>query len=145
MSLRRPRSAREAVRGRQWKESAAMSLASRMLGRVLRMPKPLGPRAVVQRGVEVPMPDGVVLLAEIDRPQGGSSHYPTVLIRTPYGRDGILLQRDVAAPPDAASGEGRSFICSCRSRCRQRVGVQAVEGLDAGLVVTIERGDRTLA
>jgi putative CocE/NonD family hydrolase len=39
----------------------------------------------VTRGVEVPMRDGVKLVADVYRPQG-EGKFPTILARTPYGR-----------------------------------------------------------
>jgi uncharacterized protein len=43
----------------------------------------------VQRDLEVPMPDGVVLLADRYAPRAGPPR-PTVLVRSPYGRRGVF-------------------------------------------------------
>jgi uncharacterized protein len=44
---------------------------------------------LVQRDLEVPMPDGVVLLADRYAPRTGPAR-PTVLVRSPYGRRGVF-------------------------------------------------------
>jgi uncharacterized protein len=43
-------------------------------------------RIVIDKGVEVPMRDGVTLSTDVYRPDGGSS-FPTLLTRTPYNKD----------------------------------------------------------
>jgi uncharacterized protein len=62
---------------------------ARALGRALRLPKATTPNLDVRRDLPVPMPDGVTLLADLYRPDGAGPS-PTVLVRTPYGRAGIL-------------------------------------------------------
>ena len=55
-----------------------------LLARFLKLPPPqfgVG----VERDIPVVMPDGVRLLADHYQPKAGSS-FPTILIRTPYGR-----------------------------------------------------------
>ena len=48
-------------------------------------PKTDAPRSVVERGVAVPMRDGVVLRADVLRP-AASGRFPTLIYRTPYDR-----------------------------------------------------------
>jgi putative CocE/NonD family hydrolase len=55
----------------------------------LRLPPATTPHLEVHRDIPVPMPDGVTLLADLYRPRGAGSS-PTVLVRTPYGRTGML-------------------------------------------------------
>ena len=43
----------------------------------------------VEHDVAVPMPDGVSLLGNLYRPAGEPGPQPVVLLRTPYGREGI--------------------------------------------------------
>ncbi|MBN9392745.1 MAG: CocE/NonD family hydrolase [Chloroflexi bacterium] len=66
-----------------------MSVSNRILNLLFKMPKPTNPNPTVERDVKILMPDGAVLLADLYRPRQGSN-YPTVLIRTPYGRHGLL-------------------------------------------------------
>lgn len=62
-----------------------MTRASRSLARTLKLP-PAGPASVkVERDIAVPMPDGVVLLADRYAPSGAGPA-PLVLVRSPYGR-----------------------------------------------------------
>lgn len=51
------------------------------------------PNIVVDRNVAVPMRDGVVLRADIYRPTT-DGRYPTLVYRTPYGKDGLLESGD---------------------------------------------------
>jgi hypothetical protein len=66
-----------------------VSLASEIAGRVLRLPRPLTRDVEVERDLEVPMDDGVVLLADRFAPRGAGPG-PTVLVRSPYGRRGPI-------------------------------------------------------
>ena len=51
----------------------------------------IGPYAVeVEKGLRVPMDDGSELLADLYRPVGSDASLPTVVIRGPYGRNGML-------------------------------------------------------
>jgi uncharacterized protein len=59
------------------------------LSRALRLPKATTPHLELRRDIPVPMADGVTLLADLYRPDGAGPS-PTVLVRTPYGRTGIL-------------------------------------------------------
>jgi uncharacterized protein len=77
-----------------------MSLASEILARRMRLPRPLTTDVVCERDLRVPADDGAILLtdrwvarASKDRQQ------PTVLVRTPYGRAqmvGLLFGRLLA-------------------------------------------------
>ncbi|MFI9384984.1 CocE/NonD family hydrolase [Kutzneria sp. NPDC052558] len=44
---------------------------------------------IVERGVETPMRDGVVLVSDVYRPRAGGD-FPVLLTRTPYGRDAVF-------------------------------------------------------
>ncbi|MBI3977442.1 MAG: CocE/NonD family hydrolase [Chloroflexi bacterium] len=57
-----------------------------LIGRWLGLPAPRY-RVGVERDVPVPMPDGAVLLADHYAPSANGS-FPTILVRTPYGRTG---------------------------------------------------------
>jgi len=65
-------------------------LASKIVGRTLRLPAPLTEDVEVEADIAVPMDDGVVLLADRYTPRHPSlsSPMPTVLVRSPYGRKG---------------------------------------------------------
>ncbi|REF00103.1 CocE/NonD family hydrolase [Thermomonospora umbrina] len=66
-----------------------MALLSRIAERVLGLPPAVTRDVEVRRGLRVPMPDGVALLADLYLPRR-VPNAPTVLIRTPYGRGGLL-------------------------------------------------------
>ena len=73
--------------------------AGRMVDRAIGLPPAAAPY-VVRPDVAVPMPDGVVLLADHYRPAGPGGPggpLPVVLIRSPYGRRGMAAAL-VAAP-----------------------------------------------
>lgn len=67
-----------------------MNLMSHILQRKLELPPPLTRDLVIQRNLRVPMPDGVELLADRWAPKGGRDGLPTALLRSPYGRAGML-------------------------------------------------------
>lgn len=72
-----------------------MTLASRVLERLFRLPPAETHDVLVERDLRIPMPDGVALLADRYAPRGKSG-LPTVLARSPYGRDvpwGLLFGR----------------------------------------------------
>jgi uncharacterized protein len=69
---------------------APMNLSSHLLQRVLRLPPPPTRKLIIRNDLRVPMPDGVDLLADLWAPRAESGARPTVLIRTPYGRRGLL-------------------------------------------------------
>ncbi|MEC3979418.1 CocE/NonD family hydrolase [Amycolatopsis sp. H20-H5] len=64
-------------------------MLERLVDRVLGLPEAEVPNPVVLRDLEIPMPDGVRLLADRHTTPGGEPR-PVVLIRTPYGRRGLL-------------------------------------------------------
>ncbi|SDJ57153.1 CocE/NonD family hydrolase [Nonomuraea jiangxiensis] len=66
-----------------------MSVLSRLFDRFLGLPKATTPAIEVTRGLDVPMPDGVVLSADRYRPRGAGP-LPVVLVRTPYGKHQLL-------------------------------------------------------
>jgi putative CocE/NonD family hydrolase len=66
-----------------------MSIASRILGKLCRLPPATTHDIVVKRDVEIPMPDGVILLADHYVPRGGDT-LPLILCRSPYGRRGLF-------------------------------------------------------
>jgi putative CocE/NonD family hydrolase len=66
-----------------------MTLASRLVARLLDLPPAKTHDLVIDRDLQVRTPDGVVLLADRYAPRG-SSRLPTILVRSPYGRRGIF-------------------------------------------------------
>lgn len=67
-----------------------MNLMSHILQRKLELPPPLTRDLVVQKDLPVPMPDGVVLLADRWAPRNAEEGLPTALLRSPYGRSGMI-------------------------------------------------------
>ncbi len=75
-----------------------MSIPSRVLGWALKLPPAETHDVVIERDIQIPMPDGVALLADHYYPRDGAQR-PTILIRSPYGRRGfwgLLLARSFA-------------------------------------------------
>jgi uncharacterized protein len=66
-----------------------VSTVSRVAARAMSLPRPLDTAISVERGLRVPMDDGVALIADLYTP-GGNGPHPTVLARSPYGRGGPL-------------------------------------------------------
>jgi uncharacterized protein len=66
-----------------------MTLSSRLLGWLFDLPPAETRDVVVERDLQVPMPDGVVLLADHYYPRGGDKP-PTILLRSPYGRASVF-------------------------------------------------------
>jgi putative CocE/NonD family hydrolase len=64
-----------------------MRFPSRLVSRLLDLARTRD--IAITRDIPIPMPDGVVLLADRYAPRGGL-HLPTLLIRTPYGRKGLF-------------------------------------------------------
>lgn len=64
------------------------TIAERVVDRQLGLTGPAVPY-VRERDLRVPVSDGVVLLADLYRRPGPVEPRPTVLMRTPYGRDGL--------------------------------------------------------
>lgn len=62
-------------------------LLSEIAGRLMRLPAPASRDIVVERDLPVPMDDGAVLLANRYVPAGAGGAMPTVLVRSPYGRN----------------------------------------------------------
>lgn len=65
-----------------------MTILSRLATLLLKLPPAETHDVVVERDLNVPMPDGVTLLGDHHFPRGGGSR-PTILVRSPYGRAGI--------------------------------------------------------
>ncbi|TDC61152.1 CocE/NonD family hydrolase [Actinomadura sp. GC306] len=91
------------------------SLVDRLLG----LPAAPARRVLLRRDLRVPMPDGVVLVADLRRPRGAGP-LPAVLIRTPYGKErpalrlfgGVLARRGfqvVVQNVRGVPGSGGSF------------------------------------
>ena len=66
-----------------------MTLVSRLVGRLAKLPPAKTQAVIVEHDLRVPMPDGVVLLADRYVPRG-SERPPTILVRSPYGRRGFF-------------------------------------------------------
>ena len=66
-----------------------LTLLSEIFGRRLGLPRPETRDLLVERDLEVPMDDGVVLLADRYAPRQRPRR-PTVLVRSPYGRRGVF-------------------------------------------------------
>ncbi|MFX1521440.1 MAG: CocE/NonD family hydrolase [Promethearchaeota archaeon] len=62
-----------------------MTILSRIMGKILKLPPVKSRKILVDRDLKVPMPDGVELLADHYYPHGEKKP-PTVLVRSPYGR-----------------------------------------------------------
>src|SRR5512135_1232010 len=69
-----------------------MTLLSHLVGRLAKLPPAKTHAVLVERDLPVPMPDGVVLLADhyMPRDSRGSQRPPTILVRCPYGRRGFF-------------------------------------------------------
>ncbi len=87
-----------------------MTLASRLVARLLDLPPARTRDLVIDRDLQVRTPDGVVLLADRYSPRN-SSRLPTVLVRSPYGRRGVFGA--LFATPFAERGF-QVLIQSCR-------------------------------
>jgi len=86
-----------------------VSLTSRVVDMIARLP-PVHTRAIsVRRDIEIPMPDGVTLLADRYRARANGTE-PLVLMRSPYGRAGLHA---VAARAFAERGY-QVVVQSCR-------------------------------
>jgi putative CocE/NonD family hydrolase len=86
-----------------------MSISSRLIGRLFKLPPAETHDIAIERDVQVTMPDGVVLLADHYHPRQGKP--PAILIRSTYGRGnifGLLFGR-----PFAERGF-QVFLQSCR-------------------------------
>ncbi len=65
-----------------------MTALSRLIGRFAKLPPAETYDVIVERDLQVPMPDGVVLLADRYVPRGADK-LPTILVRSCYGRRGF--------------------------------------------------------
>src|ERR1700738_3848015 len=70
------------------KRSIAITVLSRLVGRLAKLPAAETYDVIVERDLKVPMPDGVVLLADRYAPRG-AEQLPTILVRSCYGRRGF--------------------------------------------------------
>lgn len=66
-----------------------MTVMSRLAGRLAKLPPAETYDVLVERDLKVPMPDGVVLLADRYAPRG-AERLPTILVRSCYGRRGFF-------------------------------------------------------
>jgi putative CocE/NonD family hydrolase len=87
-----------------------MTLTSRLLSWWMRLPPAETHDFVITRDLRVPMPDGVVLLADHYAPRSGPRR-PTILVRSPYGRRGFF--GSVFALPFVERGY-QVLVQSCR-------------------------------
>jgi putative CocE/NonD family hydrolase len=87
-----------------------MTITGRVLSWLMKLPPAETPDVVITRDLKVPMPDGVNLLADHYAPKGAQK-YPTILVRTPYGRRGFFGA--TLALPYAERGY-QVLIQSCR-------------------------------
>jgi hypothetical protein len=67
-----------------------VNLSSHLLERFLRLGPPLTRDLDIRRDLRVPMPDGAVLLADLWAPRTSAASLPTALLRSPYGRRGLI-------------------------------------------------------
>jgi uncharacterized protein len=67
-----------------------MTLSSYLIERFLRLDPPLTRDLSIRRDLRVPMPDGAVLLADLWAPRSSPASLPTALLRSPYGRRGLI-------------------------------------------------------
>jgi putative CocE/NonD family hydrolase len=88
-----------------------MSLTSRIIGQIMKLPPAETHKYTVTRDVAVPMSDGVTLRADHYVPRSMRTSYPTLLIRTPYGRRGFFAA--VFALPFVERGY-QVLVQSCR-------------------------------
>ena len=79
-----------------------INLRSQLIQRLRHLPPPLTRDLVAERDLPVPMRDGHLLLADRWAPRSGADGLPTALIRTPYGRAGLM--DDLLARPLAERG-----------------------------------------
>jgi uncharacterized protein len=83
-----------------------MSITSRLVSRWMHLPPAQTHDVVVKRNIQVPMPDGVTLLADHYASRNGIRQ-PTILIRSPYGRGAFPIRT-------YAERGYQVFIQSCR-------------------------------
>lgn len=66
-----------------------MTVLSRFFGKLSGLPHAKTHDVLVERDLQVPMPDGAILLADRYAPRG-AERLPTILVRCPYGRRGFF-------------------------------------------------------
>lgn len=66
-----------------------MSLISRIVGRIAKLPPTITYNLIIERDISVPALDGISLLTDMYVPRG-RSNLPTILVRSPYGRAGFF-------------------------------------------------------
>jgi putative CocE/NonD family hydrolase len=69
---------------------ARVNLGSYLIERFQKLEPPLTRDLAVERDLRVPMPDGVELLADRYAPAAGGDRLPVALLRSPYGRRGLI-------------------------------------------------------
>lgn len=74
-----------------------MNFGSHLVQRMLRLDPPLTRDLVIERDLRVPMPDGVVLLANRWAQKAGGAGLPVALLRSPYGR-GTMIATGMVRP-----------------------------------------------
>jgi uncharacterized protein len=72
------------------KRDEKMTVTSRFLGQMLKLPPAQSHAIKIERDLKIPMKDGVVLLADRYVPAGTDQRPPLVLIRSPYGRKNVF-------------------------------------------------------
>ena len=87
-----------------------MSLISRLMSRFMHLPPAQTHDLAITHDIQIPMPDGAVLLADHYAPRSASK-LPTLLVRSPYGRKGFFSA--LMALPYAERGY-QVLIQSCR-------------------------------
>lgn len=66
-----------------------MTALSRLIGRLAKLPPAETHNVIVERDLQVSMPDGIMLLADRYFPRG-TNRLPTILVRSCYGRRGFV-------------------------------------------------------
>jgi uncharacterized protein len=72
-----------------------------------------GMRTLIEHDVDVPMRDGVILRADVWRPDDEARH-PAVVFRTPYGKEGLRL--DSLSPADCVAAGYAAVVQDVRGR-----------------------------
>ncbi|MEU2916507.1 CocE/NonD family hydrolase [Streptomyces massasporeus] len=70
-----------------------MKLSSHLYQRLLHLPPPATRDLTIERDLRVPLRDGTVLLADRWRPTSNRDDLPTLLMRSPYGRSNMLMDK----------------------------------------------------
>jgi putative CocE/NonD family hydrolase len=69
-----------------------VNLTSHLMQRLLRLDPPATRDLVIEHDLRAPMPDGAVLLADRWAPRAGGEALPAALLRSPYGRRGLIAE-----------------------------------------------------